>query len=433
MREDLEFIDRVVLRVEAGCGGDGAVSFRREKYVPKGGPDGGDGGRGGHVFVRATRHVNTLSHLYRLKKVKAGNGEHGRGKKRHGADGEDVYIDVPVGTLVKDAETGETIADLTEDGQIVCVAVGGAGGRGNASFATPTLRAPRIAEKGEFGEKRIIELELKLLADIGLVGFPNVGKSTIISVISNARPKIADYPFTTLVPNLGVVKGIKRNIVVADVPGLIEGAHEGRGLGDVFLRHVERCHALFHVLDASRPDPLADWRILRDELSKFDEHLVTKPEVVILNKIDLLDEATIRSLVKRLKSHTGRRIIAISAITRTNLDKLVSTMFELVPETSEVPRKKGMHFRVPKPMRRLLPNRSTLMVRRISENEFLVEGEIVEYLVSKYRLEFQDSLRRVMDILEKCGVSDKLKDAGAHDGDTVYLLNREGYAFEYKE
>ena len=284
------FYDRTKIYVKAGNGGNGAVSFRREKYVPLGGPDGGDGGRGGDIILVADEGLRTLVDFRYKRHYKGDRGEHGQGKDRHGKSAEDLILRVPVGTIVKDAETGEILADFTKHGQREVVAKGGRGGRGNARFISNTNKAPTVAERGEPGEERWLLLELKLLADVGLVGFPNVGKSTLISKVSAARPKIADYPFTTLVPNLGVVRVEEESFVMADIPGIIEGAHTGAGLGLEFLRHVERTRLLLHVLDISGSegrDPVQDFEIINRELREYSPALAERPMLVVPNKIDL--------------------------------------------------------------------------------------------------------------------------------------------------
>ncbi len=287
----MKFIDEVKIRVIAGDGGRGCISFRREKFVPRGGPNGGDGGKGGDVIALADPQLTTLLDLRYQKQYKAGRGEHGLGKDQHGKAGQDRIIKVPVGTLVRDAATGALIGDLREAGLQVIVAAGGRGGKGNAHFVSSTHRSPRFAQPGEPGEDKELEIELRLLADVGIIGMPNAGKSTLIAAISAVRPKIADYPFTTLVPNLGVVDyGEGKSFVVADIPGLIEGAHEGHGLGDKFLRHVTRTSVLIHLLDAANlnaEDPLAQWKTVNRELELFDPELGRKPQMVVANKIDL--------------------------------------------------------------------------------------------------------------------------------------------------
>jgi GTPase len=287
----MKFIDEVKIRVIAGDGGRGCVSFRREKFVPRGGPNGGNGGKGGNVIALADPQLTTLLDLRYQKQYQAGRGEHGLGKDQHGRTGEDRVIKVPVGTIIRDAGTGELIGDLKEANQHVVVAAGGRGGKGNAHFVSSTHRSPRFAQPGEPGEDKELEIELRLLADVGIIGLPNAGKSTLIAAISAVRPKIADYPFTTLVPNLGVVGyGEGKSFVVADIPGLIEGAHQGHGLGHKFLRHVTRTSLLIHLLDASNideADPLAEWNTVNRELELFDPELGQKPQVVVANKIDL--------------------------------------------------------------------------------------------------------------------------------------------------
>jgi GTP-binding protein len=325
----MQFIDEVTIHVRGGDGGNGCVSFRREKYVPKGGPDGGNGGHGGNVIIRADQHLSTLLDFkYRARYV-ADRGQHGRGKKQDGKWGEDLVLRVPCGTIVRDAVAGVVLGDLTEHNQEILVARGGKGGRGNAEFATPTDQAPRRAEAGTAGRERLLQLELKLLADVGLVGLPNAGKSTLISVISAAKPKIADYPFTTLVPNLGIVRiGGGRSLVVADIPGLIEGAHQGKGLGIQFLRHIERTRVLVFLLEASRPDPQADYTVLLNELKSFDSALVKKPRIVVLTKMDIVEREKERDL-KRLRFVGGVKPILISAVTGRGVQELVRSMWKL--------------------------------------------------------------------------------------------------------
>ncbi|MBN1944260.1 MAG: GTPase ObgE [Bradymonadales bacterium] len=330
------FIDEAKFRVTAGDGGDGCVAFRREKYVPRGGPSGGDGGRGGDVILQADQGLSTLLDLHRRRHIKARRGGHGQGKDKHGADGADVVILVPVGTLVYDDDSGELLEDLRHQGRRLVVARGGRGGRGNAQFATPTRQAPDFAEPGQPGASRMIRLELKLLADIGIVGFPSVGKSTLISRISNARPKIAEYPFTTLTPNLGLVGWRDdTSFVVADLPGLIEGAHLGRGLGHRFLRHLERTRVLVHLLDVPLEQaltgrlgrhPLRDYEVLRGELSAYNPRLSELPEIVVLNKRDL---PHVREQEAEIAQHflcLGTPFVSISAATGEHLDLLLDLM-----------------------------------------------------------------------------------------------------------
>jgi GTP-binding protein len=324
------FIDRTKIRVQGGNGGNGVTAFRREKFVPRGGPSGGDGGRGGDVWIVADSSLNTLLHLRYNPEHNAGRGLHGEGSNRSGREGADAIVRVPVGTEIFDSSTGELIKDLTEDGARLLIAKGGRGGFGNSHFATSTNRAPRYHQEGSEGEKRELQLELKLLADVGLVGFPNAGKSTLISTISAARPKIADYPFTTLEPNLGVVDlGDFRTFVVADIPGLIEGAHEGTGLGDRFLRHVERTRLLLHLVDVSSfsgRDAVSDYEIVNRELASYNPVLAQREQLVIATKIDALDEPERLEALRARAKEDGRLFLAISAATGQGLKELVNAV-----------------------------------------------------------------------------------------------------------
>ncbi len=320
------FVDDVKIHVKAGRGGNGVCSFRREKYVPRGGPDGGDGGNGGHIVMVATRRLTTLLDLRYQQRYEAKDGGPGGGSRSHGKTAEDVVVRVPLGTIVKDDQTGEIIADLTVEGQSHIVARGGRGGRGNSHFATPTVQVPTRADPGGPGEERWLHLELKLLADVGLVGFPNAGKSTLIAAISAARPKIADYPFTTLVPNLGVVSyGEESSFVVADIPGLIEGAHEGKGLGTQFLRHIERTSFLLHLVDISEwaDDPVTSFETLRHELAAYDDTLKARPFAVVGTKLDLKGNGKRLEELKAFCKKKRLKFFAISSATREGLDTLV--------------------------------------------------------------------------------------------------------------
>jgi GTP-binding protein len=338
-----QFIDRAKIFVQGGAGGNGCVAFRREKFVPKGGPAGGDGGKGGDVVLVADRNVHTLLDFKYRRHYRAERGRHGEGNKRSGRSGEDLEIKVPVGTVVKDAETREVLGDLTEHGQRLIVAKGGRGGRGNAAFATPTRRAPDFAEPGQPGEERWIELELKLLADVGLVGFPNAGKSTFLSRISRAKPEIADYPFTTLRPILGVAKVGDFSFVVADIPGLIEGAHQGKGLGHEFLRHVERTKLLLHMIDLTNPEmePEEAFEKINRELSLYSPELTKKPQIVVGTKIDALTD---RSRVERLKRYfkeKGYPFFAVSAVTGEGMEELLNFVAQKLKELKEEDAKEG--------------------------------------------------------------------------------------------
>ena len=331
----MKFVDEVEITVKAGDGGRGCMSFRREKFVPKGGPDGGDGGDGGHVRVVADPHLSTLLDLRYQRLYRGNRGQHGRGKDQHGRGGDDRIIRVPPGTMIRDADSGELIADIEAHSSDVIVARGGKGGKGNARFATSTRQAPRFAQPGLPGEERELRLELRLLADVGLIGLPNAGKSTLISVISAARPKIADYPFTTLIPNLGVVRHGDGSFVAADIPGLIEGAHRGEGLGHRFLRHVTRTGLLVHVLDLFQdgdPDPRTAFETVNRELALFDEELARKPQIVAANKIDLLPDRSAVEDLEEFFGSRGYRFCAISAVTGEGLDRFKDMIAEGLSE-----------------------------------------------------------------------------------------------------
>ncbi|GAB6073148.1 GTPase ObgE [Venenivibrio stagnispumantis] len=324
------FIDKAKIYVKAGDGGNGCVAFHREKFVPMGGPSGGNGGKGGDVIIVADSKLQTLMDFKYKRHYKAEKGQNGQGGNKTGKDGKDLYIKVPVGTVVKDAQTGEILADLVEEGQSVIVAKGGKGGKGNAAFKTATNQAPTNAEPGEKGEERWIELELKLIADVGIIGFPNAGKSTLISVLSKARPKIADYPFTTLTPVLGVIEfDIGDYLILADIPGLIEGASKGAGLGHEFLRHIERTKYLIHLIDVSdfrERDPIEAFKIINKELKEYSPKLLKKPQIVVANKIDALSD---KSLIDKLKDYftkEGYKFFAVSLITKEGLDELINEL-----------------------------------------------------------------------------------------------------------
>lgn len=338
------FIDQASITVKAGDGGNGCIAFRREKFVPRGGPSGGDGGGGGSIYVEATSRLNTLYHLQFRREWRAGRGEHGLGSNCSGKSGEDVVIELPVGSIVRDRDTDELIADLVEEGTRILVVKGGRGGLGNQNFATATRQAPRFAQPGEAGEERALRIELKLIADVGIVGLPNAGKSTLISVISAARPKIADYPFTTLVPNLGVVTADDdETFVVADIPGLIEGAHEGHGLGDRFLRHVERCSILVHLVDlATSAATDADAAVVAGELASYSGTLGAKPRIVVGSKVDSAHEGASENL-RKWAADSGYEYHEISAVTGTGVRQLTRRLAAAVREGRAAQSAAGVH------------------------------------------------------------------------------------------
>ncbi len=412
-------MDKAKIHVASGKGGDGAVSFRREKFVPKGGPDGGDGGNGGSVILVATSSMNTLTDFRYHQHFKAENGENGKGNKMTGKSGEDVIVYVPVGTIVK--IDGRYVADLNEEGKKITVARGGKGGKGNARFATPTRRAPTIAEKGESGEEHYVELELKLLADVGLVGLPNAGKSSLISVMTRAHPKVANYPFTTLVPVLGKVEmGFGKSYILVDIPGIVEGAHNGTGLGDEFLRHAERTRVIAHVIDVSRENPLGDYKIVREEMKAYDLSFERRPEVVVLNKIDLIDEYKLNEIKNFFQS---RRVCAVSALTRVGLEKLKETLYR---ELQSAPK---IEIRVEKERTEKVSSSPPLFVEKV-DGVFEVKGEAVERLLGKYRIKYRDAFSLFMKKMNALGLERALKEAGVSEGDTVMIGDME---FEYRE
>ncbi|OQY10570.1 MAG: GTPase ObgE [Marinitoga sp. 4572_148] len=437
------FIDEAVITVFAGKGGDGVVSFRREKFVPKGGPDGGDGGDGGNVIIVSKLEKNTLSSFRYKKKFRAENGKNGQGKKMHGKNGQDLIIEVPVGTLVYDYETNELIADLKYPNQYVVVARGGKGGRGNIHFVNSKVQAPTIAEKGVEGESKVLKLELKVLADVGIIGYPNVGKSTLISVISNAKPKIANYHFTTLIPNLGVVDmGDGNSFVVADIPGLVPGAHKGIGLGDKFLKHVERCYCLVHIVDISESEGRKvedDYYTIREELEKFSPELAEKLEIIAANKADLLDSEELNKRIKELEEKLNKNIIPISAATKKNVDKLLNEIWnnirdmridrqrEIKKALKNAPEKIKLKI---KPVEIETPKKVKFEIIKWDEGVYEVTGKDVEILLKKYPIDQKDARLKILEILEKNGLEKTLKNIGVKEGDTVYLGN---FAFEYME
>jgi GTPase len=409
-----EFVDEAVVFARGGQGGDGAATFHREKYRPKGGPDGGDGGAGGDVVLEVSPDAFDLAALARTPHLRAQPGGHGQGNNRNGADGEDLVVPVPDGTRVQE-ERG-LVADLVGTEARAVVARGGRGGRGNASLAGPRNRAPRTAERGEAGEEHRLELELRLVADVGLVGLPNAGKSTLLSRLTAARPKVADYPFTTLTPNLGVA-GEDHRIVVADVPGLIEGAHRGKGLGDRFLRHVSRCRALAFVVDLSTDDPAADLASVRAEVAAFDPDMVERPSVIAGTKSDLLDAGEIDVRASRLRE-LGE-VVVVSGETGAGLEDLAGRLSELVAGAPEPERSAHVVLR---------PGREPFAVRQVGEGRFAVEGRTVERWVRDADLEDPRNVAALQERLRKAGVERRLEDLGARRGDEVTIAGR---SFEY--
>ncbi len=422
----MQFYDRAKIFVKAGDGGNGSVHFRREKYVPYGGPDGGDGGRGGSVYFEIDPGLNTLVDYHYRQHHRAGNGGVGLKQRMHGAKGEDVVLRVPAGTVVRDADTNELLADMVDPDQRVQVARGGRGGLGNVHFATASNQVPREAQKGEPGEERWLTLELKLIADVGLVGFPNAGKSTLLSVVSAARPKIADYPFTTLTPNLGVVvigePGSRDDFsfVLADIPGLIEGAAQGAGLGHEFLRHVERTRLLLHLLDGAslERDPWEGFQAINRELAEYSADLAARPQVVVFNKMDVPEAQERWEQVKQHAEEAGLPVFAISAATRQGVNELLYFAANRLRELQAEARAEAE--RSPKPAGPVLrPEPEDAFTVRREHGVFVVSGKRVERLVVMTDQESPEGMARMEHTLQRMGVTKALEDAGAQPGDVV--------------
>jgi len=414
------FFDEVKIFVKSGDGGDGCVAFRREKFVPFGGPSGGNGGHGGDVYFVVDHNLNTLVHFKSRVHFKAERGGRGSSKNQQGNRGKERLIPVPPGTMIYDADSDELLADLVEDGQRVRIARGGRGGRGNAAFATPTNQAPRVAEHGEPGQERWLRLELKLIADVGVIGMPNAGKSTLLSVVSAARPKIADYPFTTLQPNLGVVTiDGYHTFVVADVPGLIEGASEGAGLGHQFLRHVERCRLLIHLLDGAATDPLADHEAINRELDQFSEQLSTRPQIVVLNKMDLPDAQAWWPLVEEAMQEQNVGVHAISAVSQQGVKELMQRTFGLL-QTLPPPELAPEEITVFRPAER----EDAFSVAQ-EEDGWRVQGVRVERIAAMTPFALPEAVARFQRQLRAMGVVDALEEAGVEPGDMVRIGEQE--------
>ena len=414
------FIDHAKVYIKGGDGGNGCVAFRREKYVPMGGPYGGDGGRGGNVIFVAEEGMTTLMDFRYRKHFKAERGTHGLGKNQHGAWGEDLIVKVPIGTIIRDDDTGDLLADLTADGQEAIIAKGGRGGKGNSHFSNAMHKAPSMAEKGEVGQERWISMELKLLADVGLVGFPNAGKSTLISQVSAARPKIADYPFTTLIPNLGVVSTREHeSFVIADIPGLIEGAHEGVGLGHDFLRHIERTKVILFVLDAAQVDGRdvqEDLRVLQEELALFNPELAKRPYLIVANKLDI-PGAEERYLA--LQAIYGEKVMAISAASSQGVRDLMEKTYALLQSIPEE-EKSTEEVRVIRRYEDEPP-----FVIEVVNGVYQVSGKRIENLVNMSNLDQEESLQKFQRTIERMGLEAALREKGIKDGDMVQICDLE--------
>ena len=414
------FTDYTKIIIKSGDGGNGAATFRREKYVASGGPDGGDGGNGGNIYFQVDKDKNTLIDFRYNKKFKAKNGENGSGSHCNGKYGEDLYIKVPIGTVVKDAQTGKVLADLSEPDQKELILKGGRGGRGNSHFATATRQAPRFSEDGEKGEEKELILELKLLADVGLLGFPNVGKSTFLSIVTDAKPKIANYHFTTIIPNLGVVK-TKNNggFVIADIPGIIEGASEGTGLGIQFLRHVERTRLLLHFLDVSGQEgrnPVEDFYAINKELAKYSEKLSKRKQIIVANKIDVMQDDKLLKEVEKLAKKEKLELFKISAVTKEGVESLidyVSNVLKDLPKEDLIEVEEKMVY--------TLEDKKDDWEITIENGIFKVSGKAVQRLMGRINIEDNESMYYLQKCLKNMGIEDKLKEMGVCEGDTVIL------------
>jgi len=427
------FADTARIIIRSGKGGDGHVSFRREKYVPDGGPDGGDGGRGGDVIAVVDNGLNTLADYRHKRKFSAQDGEEGGKRRCHGSDGDDLVLKVPKGTLVKDAQSGRVIADMSGDNVKCVILSGGRGGKGNQHYATPTMQAPRYAQPGQPAKELEVILELKLIADVGLVGFPNAGKSTFLSAVTNAKPKIADYPFTTLSPNLGVVDlDDSAGFVIADIPGLIEGASEGAGLGHKFLRHIERNRVFIHIVDAAGTegrDPVSDVELINNELAGYDPALLEKPQVIAANKMDLLQEDERRAVLERLKErfeNDNTRVYPISAATREGVKQLlyhVSSMLESLPKQPVI-----FEQEYDPDIELITENLPYYVSYDKKQKAYIVEGPKVEKMLGYTNLESEKGFAFFQKFIKESGISDDLEAAGIQEGDTVNIY---GWSFEY--
>ena len=414
------FTDYVKIYAEAGKGGNGAIAFRREKYVASGGPDGGDGGKGGDVYFKVDKDANTLIEFRYKKKFKAENGENGEGGHRYGKSGEDLYIPVPIGTVIKDSETNEVLADLSEPGQKALILKGGRGGKGNSHFATSTRQAPRFAQDGEPGEEKELTLELKLLADVGLIGFPNVGKSTFLSVVTSATPKIANYHFTTIEPNLGVVKSkYGDSFVIADIPGIIEGASEGIGLGIQFLRHIERTRLLLHFIDVSGIEgrnPVDDYYKVNEELKKYSEKLSKRTQIIVANKIDSMQDNTLYEELEKVAKKHNQKIFKISGITGEGVEDLmnyVSKILKTLPKETliEIKEKEKVYT---------LKDEENFTITK-EKGVYIIKGEKVDSIMRKVNIGDYESLFYLHRKLDEIGLNQALKKQGIKEGDIVKI------------
>ena len=422
------FIDKAKIKVVSGRGGDGCVAWRREKFVDKGGPAGGDGGSGGSVYFVADENMSTLLDFTYKSVFRAKDGENGKNKNCHGQGGADLYLKVPVGVIVRDLKTSKIIADLNENNKTVLIAKGGGGGRGNARFATAQKRSPQFCEPGEAPVERELELELKLIADIGLLGMPNAGKSSFISIISSARPKIADYPFTTLVPNLGVVKKPDGDgFVVADIPGLIEGASQGTGLGYEFLRHIQRCRFFVHIVDMSLENPLDNYLKINNELEKYDSELIKRHQVLVLNKKDIVEEQKIEDLKKQF-AKLDRDIFVVSCATKEGINELLSHIYTLVEELPQ----HEIEIEIEHDSEFDNNDDSAFEITKLNKNTYQITGGKLKRLINVTDIKNVQQVRRLSNIMDSMGVWTRLRELGAQNEDTIIVEGIEMiYSDEY--
>lgn len=421
------FIDRAIIEVRSGKGGDGAIAFRREKYIAKGGPAGGNGGRGASVILRANSKINTLFNFRHSKCFIGPDGEKGGIKNQYGRHSDDIFIDVPLGTVVYEEKDHQFLGDLSKDGQTLLVAKGGRGGRGNTAFKSSTNRVPRIAENGEPGENKRLILELKLLADVGLVGFPSVGKSTLLSVVTSAKPEIADYPFTTLVPNLGVVYlPDNRSFVMADLPGLIEGAHQGKGLGLQFLRHIERCRVIIHVLDMSNNgrDAFEDYKVINNELKEYGFGLEKRPVIVVASK---MDEEGAEDKLKAFEKKAKVKCFPISALTEEGIDKMLYAVMDLIEKTPAFPLYDAEESELDNKVYTLKEEKE-FEIKHPNLHTWVIEGDKIVKFYKMTNITTDEGMMKLLTHLRKLKIDDKLEELGAEDGDTVVL---DDFSFDF--
>ena len=423
------FTDYTKIIIKSGDGGNGAVSFRREKYVAAGGPDGGDGGKGGDVYFKVDKDKNTLIDFRYNKKYKAQNGENGSGSKCNGKYGESIYIGVPIGTVIKDAKTGKVVADLSKPDQVELILKGGRGGKGNVHFATSTRQAPRFAQDGEKGEEKEVILELKLLADVGLLGFPNVGKSTFLSTVTDARPKIANYEFTTLEPNLGVVKSDKGDsFVIADIPGIIEGASQGVGLGLKFLRHIERTRLLLHLIDVSGEsgrNPIEDFNTINEELKNYSQKLANRKQIIVASRADIIQDESLFNELKKLAEEKNMEIFKISSVTGEGIKELLDYVSKVLKDLP----KEELFEEEDRVIYTLEDDSEKFEIEKIN-GEFIITGKAVEKVIRRINIDDNESMYYFHKCLVNLGIDEKLKEMGIKEGDIVNILD---YKFEWYE